>query len=81
MLDMKKLTARQFQHGFGKLTEELKPGEIIVVTKRGQPHGVFTKAGQRRRRAPDFAANLNKVGYSAKAGQKLIDHICNDLIS
>ena len=81
MLDMKKLNAREFQHGFGKVTELLKPGQAITITKRGEPHGIFVKSGQRRRKAPDFAGNLRALGYSARAGQKLINRICDDIIS
>lgn len=41
--DMKKINAREFQKSFGKITEGLKPGQSIQVTKHGKVVGSFTK--------------------------------------
>ena len=76
---MKKVTARQFQNGFGKLSDHLEPGQTIQITKRGKPHGLYTKVATQRIRRPDFLANLEKLGYSEKVGesrfQKFYDSI------
>jgi hypothetical protein len=70
------VTSREFQHQFADLSNKLKPGESLTITKHGQPLGFFTKVA-RTRKAPDYLANLEKLGYSAQAGQKLIDEICD----
>ena len=46
------------------------------ITRHGQIDGFFTKAPEPRP-APDYLGNLEKLGQSAKAGQKLIDEICD----
>jgi len=66
--DMKKLSARQFQHGFGKTTTNLKPGQSLTITKHGKPIGVFTKLPTRRIKMPDFLGNLEATGVSKKLG-------------
>jgi antitoxin (DNA-binding transcriptional repressor) of toxin-antitoxin stability system len=71
----KTATSREFQHRFGDLAQALKPGESITVTKRGKPLGFFTKA-PKPRKAPDYLANLQKLGHSMQTGQKLIEEIC-----
>ena len=71
----KSVTLREFQHKLSTLSETLKPGESLLVTKHGQPFGVFTK-NPKPKKMPDFLANLNKLGYSVKEGQELIDSIC-----
>jgi antitoxin (DNA-binding transcriptional repressor) of toxin-antitoxin stability system len=75
MQKSKTVTAREFQHGFGGMAQALKPGESITVTKRGKPLGHFTRASTRK--APDYLANLKKLGHSRKIGQKLIEGICD----
>lgn len=69
------ISARDFQHGFGGVSKGLKPGESVTVTKQGKPFGYFTRAATRK--APDYLSNLKKLGHSARAGQKLIDKICD----
>lgn len=69
------ITSREFQHGFGQIAKRLKAGERVKVTRRGETLGFFTKAGQGGR-APNYLTNLDKLGGSAAAGQKLIDEIC-----
>ena len=76
MKKAKTANSREFQHRFADLSRALKPGESITVTKHGQPLGFFTKA-PRPRKAPDYLANLEKLGHSIQTGQKLIDEICD----
>lgn len=77
---MKKVSAREFQHGFGKHAQSLKPGQSVVVTNRGKPLGVFTKAGHPRPKAPNFLAELEKHTYSQEAGQHVIQAILHDAV-
>lgn len=72
----KSVTSREFQHHFGDMSGSLKPGERLTVTKHGQPLGTFTKAPPVRE-APDYLANLEKLGHSIKAGQRFINRICD----
>ena len=72
LFNMKKLTARQFQHTFSKTTEALKPGESVTITKHGRPLGVFTRLPKRRVKTPDFLANLEKVSYSVEVGDAIL---------
>ncbi len=39
----RKVSAREFLHGFAKLEKELRPGESIMVTRRGEEVGEFVK--------------------------------------
>ncbi len=71
----KTVTVRELQHQLGKLGAGLKPGDSLLVTRHGKPFGVFTKAAKPRK-APDFLANLEKLGQSIEAGQKLLNQIC-----
>ena len=72
----KTVTSREFQHHFSDMAGTLKQGESITVTKHGQPLGTFTKSSKTRK-APDYLGNLDKLGYSSLAGQKVIDQICD----
>lgn len=74
-MKQKSVTLREFQHNLSALSESLKPGESLFVTKRGRPLGVFTK-NPKPKKMPDFLANLKKLGHSAKEGQTLIASIC-----
>ena len=78
--NMKKVTAREFQHGFSKHAHSLKPGQSVVVTNHGKPLGVFTKAGVPRRAKPNFLAELEKHTYGEKEGQKVIETMVNDTV-
>ena len=80
MLDMKKLTARQFQHGFAKTADSLKPGQSVTITKRGKPLGIFTRLPPKRIKMPDFAANLVETGTSNKLGNEILKEF-NDSLS
>ena len=77
---MKKVSAREFQHGFSKHAHSLKPGQSVVVTNHGRPVGVFTKAGPSRRKAPNFLVELEKHTYSPQQGQRVIEAIVNDAL-
>jgi cation transport ATPase len=78
--NMKKVTARDFQHGFSKHAHGLKPGQSVVVTKHGKTVGVFTRTDVPRREKPNFLAELEKHAYSEKDGQRIIDTIVNDSV-
>jgi hypothetical protein len=80
LADMKKIPARQFQKQFGKVTNTLKPGDVVQVTMFGAPHVQITRLGRRRIATPDFAANLAKLGYSQKLGDQILKEF-NDALS
>jgi len=71
----KTINWREFLHCFNSVIKGLKPSESVVVTKHGQSVGVFTKVPAVRK-APDYLANLRKLGQSVKEGQKFIDDLC-----
>ena len=77
--NMKKLTAREFQHQFSKTAEALKPGESVTVTKHGKPLGVFTRLPRRKIKTPDFLGNLEKVGYSVEVGDQILKEFNDSL--
>ena len=56
MSNMKKtVSAREFSHQFAKLEKQLRPGESIMITRRGQPLGRFIKELVKPKRPmPDF---------------------------
>jgi hypothetical protein len=72
----KSLSSREFLHGFKELCDRLKAGETINVTRHGKTLGSFTKETAGKRKAPDYLANLQKLGGSTVVGQKVIDEIC-----
>ena len=81
MSNMKKqITAREFQHGFAKTAESLKPGQSITITKRGKPLGVFTRLPNRRVELPDFLGNLRRLNYPEKLGDRILKEF-NDSLS
>lgn len=75
----RKVSSREFQQQFAKISKQLQPGETVAVTHRGEHIGSFTRARKTPVQAPDFYANLQKLGHSKVVGQKLIDGIINDL--
>jgi len=77
---MKRVSAREFQHGFSKHAHSLKPGQSVIVTNHGKPVGVFTKTGPPRRKAPNFLAELEKFSYSPEQGHRVIEAILNDAL-
>lgn len=66
---------RQFQKQFSKLAEALKTGEVIQVTKRGEPFLQVTKLGRRRIATPNFAKRLATHSYSVEQGEALLAHL------
>lgn len=72
------ITSREFQQHFARISKQLQPGETIAVTNRGEKIGTFTKSSVRTT-VPDFYANIQKLGHSKTAGQKMIEQIVNDL--
>ena len=80
MLYMKKLTAREFQHGFAKTADSLRPGESVTVTKRGKPLGIFTRLPARPAKMPDFASNLAATGVPVEVGNQIWQEF-NDSLS
>ncbi|MBI4663347.1 MAG: hypothetical protein HY735_31485 [Verrucomicrobia bacterium] len=77
---MKKVDAREFQHGFSKHAQSLKPGQSVVVTQNGKTVGIFTKTGLRSNAKPNFLAELEKHTYSERGGQKVIEAVVNDAV-
>ncbi len=76
---MKKVTLRQFQKEFRKLTDRLRPGQAVQITKRGKALAVLTKAPQRRMKAPNFLANVHKLGHGPTVGQSILEDFGDSL--
>jgi hypothetical protein len=75
----KKVTAREFLHGFAKLEKELRPGESVIVTRRGEEVGKFVKKPvQPKVRMPDFKKLATLPGISAKEGDQLFARLMAD---
>ena len=70
--DMKKIAAEEFQKKFGKLAETLKPGEVVQVTKQGQPLVRVTKLGRRRIKTPNFLSYLIPLRYREQLGDQIL---------
>ena len=80
--DMKQVKSREFQKAFSKVAEELKQGETVEVTKRGEPLGYFTKAPIRAViKMPDFETNLAAVPLIGQAGEKIISDVVDARLS
>jgi hypothetical protein len=73
MLDMKQVTAREFQKSFGKLAKALTEGQTVQITLHGKPLGEFTKSIKRKVRTPDFLANVRDTGCDPKLGDRLLE--------
>lgn len=69
---MKKVTAREFQHHFGKLAASLKPGESIQVTRHGKVDGIYHKPQDRAIPFPDYRQRLAEHEYSEEEGDALL---------
>lgn len=69
---MKKVTAREFQHHFGKLAASLKPGESLQVFRNGQVDGIYHKAPERKIPFPDFMRRLEQHDYHESTGDALL---------
>ena len=72
---MKRVTAREFQHHFGKLTESLKPGEFIQITKRGRIDGVYQKVPGKAIKQPNFLEITDRHTYSESVGARLLKQL------
>ena len=77
---MKKVTAREFQIRFSKLSDHLQPGQAVQVTKHGKPHGIYTKIPAQRIKRPDFLANLKKSGCSEAVGESLFQKFYDSIL-
>jgi hypothetical protein len=80
MSDMKKFTSREFQKRFGQITDQLRVGEVVQVTKRGKVIGRFEKAPEKKTKAPDFLAELKRHTYPAEVGDRLLQ-LFNETLS
>jgi hypothetical protein len=75
----KKVTAREFLHGFASLQKELRPGESVTVTRHGQPLGDFTKkTAAAKTKLPDFKKDASLPGFDAKIGDAVLARLLND---
>ena len=75
----KKVTAREFLHGFAGLEKALLPGESVTITRRGQPLGEFTKKPAIKKiKAPDFRKDASRPGFSIKDGDAVLARLLND---
>jgi hypothetical protein len=70
---MKKVSAREFQHHFGKVAASLKPGEAVQITRNGHVDGIYQKTVPRQVPFPDFKKRLEEHGYSAEVGEALLN--------
>jgi len=77
---MKKITARQFQQGFSKVSNGLQPGQTVQITKHGKPQGFYTKTPTRRIKRPNFLANLQELGYSEQVGEGLFQKFYESIL-
>jgi hypothetical protein len=69
---MKKVPSRSFQKEFGQISNKLKPGEIVQVTKHGKTLGQFIKGPVRQQTMPDFWENLKDANYPIELGDILV---------
>ena len=75
----KKVTAREFLHGFAGLEKQLRPGESVTITRRGEPLGEFTKKSPAAKiKLPDFQKDASRAGINTKAGDRLLARLLND---
>jgi hypothetical protein len=75
----KKVTTRQFQHGFSSLEKGLRPGESLTVMRHGEPVGTFIKrAGVAKVKLPDFEKDACRPGYGVKVGDAALARLLND---
>ena len=75
----RKVSAREFLHHFAKLEKQLRPGESVSVTRRGQPLGKFIKEpAQEKIDLPDFEKDASRPGFNAKVGDQLLARLLKD---
>lgn len=69
---MKTITSREFQKHFGQLTQKLRTGQTIQITKHGKSIGRFTKNSSQPKPMPDFLGKLESMGGSKKVGNQVL---------
>jgi hypothetical protein len=75
----KQVSAREFLHQFARLEKELRPGESIMITRRGQPLGRFTKdAPKPHIPLPDFEKDASGPGFTVADGNALLARMLQD---
>lgn len=74
----KKVTAREFLHGFAKMHEALQPGRSITITKHGKPLGHFVKERAKGMPLPDFRRAACSDGFGPEVGDQLLKRILAD---
>lgn len=75
----RKVSSREFLHGFSKLEKELQPGDCVTITRRGKEVGKFVKKADRPKvRMPDFAADATLPGIGASVGDELFARLMAD---
>lgn len=72
LLDMKKVTAREFQKRFGQIATALREGQTLEVTMHGRSIGRFTKNRTRQMKMPDFVSLLHQESCSKKLGNQIL---------
>ena len=80
MSNMRKMSAREFQHSFAKTAESLKPGESVAITKHGKALGTFTRAAERHVKMPDFVKMLEETKLQRSLGDQILKEF-NDSLS
>ena len=73
--DMKKIPSREFQKKFRQVTETLKPGDVVQVTKHGEPLVQITRLGRPRTKRPGFAKLVEAHPYTVDQGEALLAHL------
>lgn len=75
MSNMKKVSAREFQHHFGKLTQNLKPGQSIQITKRGKIEGIYQKVARPAIKLPNFLEATERHPYPERIGARILKQL------
>jgi hypothetical protein len=68
---MKQINAREFQKSFGRITEKLRAGEKVQITKHGNVVGTFVKE-TKKVQWPDVVAYLRKHSCPAEVGDRVL---------
>jgi hypothetical protein len=75
----KKVSAREFLHGFADIQKDLRPGESVTITRHGQTVGEFTKKQAAPKiKMPDFKKDASRPGLDVKAGDRLLARLLRD---
>ena len=72
---MKTATIRQAQHHLSELLDQLKDGEEIVITRRGQEVAKLSPIKSRKNKpfsVPDFASIRREIGTEKAGGPNSI---------